>query len=152
MRHMETRQLIAKLRDSGFKVTPQRLAICEIILSSREHPTADQIYEKVKKKHPAISLATVYQTLHLLSQIGLLQEIGCSNCIARYDPNTSPHINIVCNRCGLIEDCATESMKKLWPRIIKELGFRPIGQRVDVYTYCAKCKETLGNHDSSQRT
>jgi Fur family peroxide stress response transcriptional regulator len=139
---MKNKQLINKLRGSGFKVTPQRLAICEIILSSKEHPTADQIYEKVKKRYPAISLATVYQTLHLLSRIGLLQEMGFSNCISRFDPDTSPHINIVCQKCGKIEDCRSESIKRLWAQVIKELGFKPIGQRIDIYTYCNKCART----------
>jgi len=140
--NMKTEQLIAELRKSGFKVTPQRLAICETILSSKEHPTADQVYEKVKEKYPTISLATVYQTLHLLSQIGLVQEMGFSGCISRFDPNTSPHINIICQKCGRIEDYKTESIDKLWAQIIKELGFKPIGQRIDIYTYCNKCATT----------
>jgi len=139
---MKTEQLIAKLRKSGFKVTPQRLVICEVILSSKEHPTADQVYEKVKKTHPAISLATVYQTLHLLSQIGLVQEMGFSDCVSRFDPDTSPHINIICRKCGKVEDYRAESVEKLWAQIIKELGFKPIGQRIDIYTYCDKCART----------
>ncbi|MFP3985477.1 MAG: Fur family transcriptional regulator [Candidatus Bathyarchaeia archaeon] len=139
---MKTEQLMAKLRDGGYKVTPQRLAICELILSSKEHPTADQIYKKVKKKHPTISLTTVYQTLHLLSQIGLLQEMGLSDCISRYDPDTSPHINVVCKKCGKIEDYKAKSIENLWTEIIRELGFKPIGQRMDIYTYCDKCAET----------
>jgi Fur family peroxide stress response transcriptional regulator len=139
---METEHLITKLRKSGCKVTPQRLAVCEIILSSKEHPTADQIYEKIKKKHPTISLATIYQTLHLLSQIGLLQELGFSDCISRYDPDTSPHINIVCKKCGKILDYKSESVKKLWSQIIKELRFKPIGQRIDLYTQCDQCAKT----------
>ncbi len=139
---MKTEQLIAKLRKSGFKVTPQRLVICEVILSSKEHPTADQVYEKVKKPYPAISLATVYQTLHLLSQIGLVQEMGFSNCVSRFDPDTSPHINIICQKCGKVEDYKAESIDKLWAQIIKELRFKPIGQRIDIYTYCNKCTRT----------
>jgi Fur family peroxide stress response transcriptional regulator len=139
---MKTEQLIAKLRKSGFKVTPQRLVICEVILSSKEHPTADQVYEKVKETYPAISLATVYQTLHLLSQIGLVQEMGFSDCVSRFDPDTSPHINIICQKCGKVEDYKAESIEKLWAQIIKELGFKPIGQRIDIYTYCNKCART----------
>ncbi|MEM3442428.1 MAG: transcriptional repressor [Candidatus Bathyarchaeia archaeon] len=138
---MKKEQLIAKLRKSGLKVTPQRLAICEVILSSKEHPTADQVYEKVKETHPAISLATVYQTLHLLSQIGLVQEMGFSDCVSRFDPDTSPHINIICQKCRRIEDYKAKSIDKLWTEIIKELGFKPIGQRIDVYTYCSKCAQ-----------
>jgi Fur family peroxide stress response transcriptional regulator len=136
---METEQLIAKLRGSGFKVTPQRLTICEIVLSSKEHPTADQVYGKAKKKHPTISLATVYQTLRLLSQIGLLQEMGFSDCVSRYDPDASPHINVICTKCGKIRDYKTDGVEKHWAHITRELGFKPIGQRIDVYTHCDYC-------------
>jgi len=139
---METEQLVTKLRESGFKVTPQRLAVCKIILTSKDHPTADEIYEKVKKRHPTMSLATVYQTLHLLSEIGLLQELGFSNSISRYEPDTSPHINIVCVKCGKIEDYKAESVEKLWALIVKELGFKPVGQRLDIYRCCDRCAKT----------
>jgi Fur family peroxide stress response transcriptional regulator len=139
---MKKEQLIAKLRKSGFKVTPQRLVICEVILSSKEHPTAEQVYEKVKETYPAISMATVYQTLHLLSQIGLVQEIRFSDRVFRFDPDISPHINIICKKCKKIEDYKAESIEKLWAQIIKELGLKPIGQRIDIYTYCDKCTRT----------
>lgn len=139
---MGTEQLVAKLRSSGCKVTPQRLAVYEIILSSNKHPTVDQIYEKVKKKHPTISLATVYQTLHLLTEIGLLQELGFSNCISRYDPDISPHINIVCRKCGKIQDYKTESVGRFWSQIVEELGFEPLGQRIDIYRFCDQCAKT----------
>lgn len=139
---METEQLVTKLRESGFKVTPQRLAVCKIILTSKDHPTADEIYEKVKKRHPTMSLATVYQTLHLLSEIGLLQELGFSKSISRYEPDTSPHINIVCVKCGKIEDYKAESVGRLWALIVEELGFKPVGQRLDIYRCCDRCAKT----------
>jgi Fur family peroxide stress response transcriptional regulator len=139
---MNMQQLMAQLRDSGYKVTPQRLAVCELILSSKAHPSADQIYQEVKKKHPTMSLATVYQTLHLLTEIGLLQELGFSDCISRYDPNTSPHINIVCKKCGKIRDYEAEGVQELWSRIVRGLGFEPIGQRLDIYEKCNECQES----------
>jgi len=139
---MRTQQLIAKLHDRGYKVTPQRLAICELILSSKDHPTADQIHQEVKKKHPTMSLATVYQTLHLLSEIGMLQELGFGDSISRYDPDTSPHINIICKKCGKIQDYKAESVGRLWSQIVRELGFEPIGQRLDIYRYCDRCQKS----------
>jgi len=139
---MRTQQLIAKLHETGYKVTPQRLAICELILSSKDHPTADQIHQEVKKKHPTMSLATVYQTLHLLSESGLLQELGFSDSISRYDPDTSPHINIICKKCGKIQDYKAESVGRLWSQIVRELGFEPIGQRIDIYRCCDQCQKS----------
>jgi Fur family peroxide stress response transcriptional regulator len=137
---MKDQQLIAKLREKGFKVTPQRIAICQLILSSKDHPTADQVYQVVKKKYPTLSLATVYQTLHLLTEIGLLQELDFSDRGSRYDPDTSPHINIICRNCGKIQDFEAESVRKLWSQIIRDLGFKPTGQRLDIYRYCEQCQ------------
>jgi Fur family peroxide stress response transcriptional regulator len=138
---MDEQQLIAKLRSKGYKITPQRLAICKLVLSSKNHPTADQIYEKVKKTHPAISLATVYFTLDLLGGLGLLQELGFSDRSSRYDPNTSPHINIICPKCGEICDYETVSVKKIWSQIVEEMGFKPLRQRFDVYRLCKLCSK-----------
>lgn len=139
---MNTQQLIVKLREKGFKVTPQRLAICEFILSSKEHPTTDQVYQEVKKKYPTLSLATVYQTLHLLTEIGLLQELELSDGISRYDSDTSLHINIICKNCGMIQDYEAESVKDPWSQIIQDLEFKPTGQRLDIYRYCDRCQKS----------
>ncbi|MEN2975160.1 MAG: Fur family transcriptional regulator [Candidatus Caldarchaeales archaeon] len=140
---MRREEIIEKLKKSRIKVTPQRLAICEIVFSSREHPTAYQVYEKVKKIHPSISPATVYSTLHLLSKIGLIQEMGFSNGISRFDSNISPHINLVCLNCGRIEDYRSKDFENLWAEIIREIGSRPIGQRIDLYIKCNKCTNTV---------
>ncbi|OGD56630.1 hypothetical protein A3K78_01920 [Candidatus Bathyarchaeota archaeon RBG_13_52_12] len=138
---MEKQQLITKLREKGFKVTPQRIDICRFILSSKEHPTADRVYQEMLRKHPTISIATVYQTLHLLNKIGLIEEMGSSVGISRYDPNTSPHINIICKNCGKIRDYEEESVRELWSQIITKLKVTPVGQHLEVYIYCDKCKE-----------
>jgi len=99
---MDDQQLITKLRSKGYEVTPQRLAICKLILSSKDHPSAEQIYQEVKKTYPTISLATVYITLDLLKKLGLVQELGFSDRSSRYDPNNSQHINVICPKCGKI--------------------------------------------------
>lgn len=137
---MDVEQIIAKFHEKGFKVTPQRLAICEYVLSRKDHPTTDMVYEEAKGRYPTLSLATVYQTLHLLADIGLLQELELNDGVSRYDPNTSPHINIICKNCGMVEDYEAENVRKLWSKIIQSLGFEPIGQRLDVYRYCDQCR------------
>jgi Fur family transcriptional regulator, peroxide stress response regulator len=137
---MDIEQIIAKLHEKGFKVTPQRIAICEYVLSSKDHPTTDMVYTEMKRKYPTVSLATIYQTLHLLTKIGLLQELNSNYGISRYDPKTSPHINIFCKNCGVVEDCEAEDIKRHWSKIVDSLGFEPVGQRIDVYRYCDKCR------------
>ena len=139
---MDTERIIAKFHEKGLKVTPQRLAICEYVLSSKDHPTTDMVYIEMKRKYPTVSLATVYQTLHLLTNIELLQELKVNEGISRYDPKTYSHINIICKNCGIVEDYESEDMKRLWSKIVDGLGFEPLGQRIDVYRYCDQCTES----------
>jgi Fur family peroxide stress response transcriptional regulator len=139
---MNTQQLIVKLREKGARVTPQRLAICEFVLPSKDHPTVDQIYQEVQKKYPTLSLATVYQTLHLLTEIGMLQELGFRDGISRYDPDNSPHINIVCKNCGKIQDYESESVIKFLSQITVELKRTLIGQHLEIHTYCDQCNKS----------
>ncbi len=79
--------------------------------------------------------------MHLLKELGLLQELGFSNMNSRYDPNISPHINVICPKCGYIYDYEDSKVKEMWSLIIAELGFKPIGQRLDIYRYCEKCSK-----------
>jgi len=139
---MDDQQLIKKLRSKGYKVTPQRLAICKVLLSVKGYPSADQIYQEVKKLYPTISLATVYFTLDLLKDLGLVQELGFSDRSSSYDPNISPHINIICPRCGKVYDYEAASVKKLWSQIVAETSVMPLRQRLGIYTFCDKCSKT----------
>jgi Fur family peroxide stress response transcriptional regulator len=138
---VRNKQLISKLREKGFRVTPQRLAICEFALSSKEHPTVDKVYQSVRKEYPTLSLATVYQTLHMLVAMGMLQELGFGDGISRYDPNNFPHINIVCKNCGKIQDYESESVREFLSQISVELNRKLVGQHLEIYTYCDQCKK-----------
>jgi len=142
---MNTEQLITKLRKNGHKVTPQRIAICEEVLSSNEHPTAEVIFEKVSKRYPAISMTTVYHTLELLQKLKLVQEIRFDNRVTRYDSNTSVHVNIICQNCGKISDYESDVIQKQWNRIVSEIGVDPVGQRLDAYVICEECKGQLSH-------
>ena len=134
-------QLISILRDSGHKVTPQRLAICNFVLSSRDHPTAEQIHSEVLKKHPTISLNTIYQTMDMLKKLNLVHELNQNSDASRFDPNTSIHINVICRNCDKIRDFESENIKKLWSQIVREIDSSPVGQRLDVYVICDDCKK-----------
>ena len=69
---MKQDELVSFLKEKGYRITPQRLAICEEVLSSKTHPSAEQIYGKILKKHPSISLTTVYHTLDMLKELKLI--------------------------------------------------------------------------------
>jgi len=137
---LDTQDLIYFFREKGLKVTSQRLAICTFILSRKDHPTAELIYQKLRNEYPTISLGTIYKTLHLLHELGLIQELGFNEGSVRYDPDMELHVNMVCSKCGKISDYKAENVEKLWGAIISDLGFKPKGQRIDIYYECDNCK------------
>ena len=138
---MKKEQLISMLRKNGHKVTPQRLAICEEVLLSKEHPTAEMIFEKVSQQHPGLSMTTVYHTLDMLKKLELIHEIRLDSRSSRFDPNTSVHVNIICQKCGKISDYQSDEIQRQWNRIVSEIKVRPIGQRLDAYVICEECEE-----------
>ncbi len=92
------------LRSSGLKVTPQRLEIFREAARSEDHPDVEAIYRGVRKRVPTISLDTVYRTLRVFLDHGLLVSRGTDEDRLRLDANTRPHHHYVCRRCGLTRD------------------------------------------------
>jgi Fur family peroxide stress response transcriptional regulator len=136
---MESTQHIEILRQAGLRPTPQRLAIvAEVLL--RHHPTVAEVYDSVRREFPTIGLATVYNTLRSMTERGLVRELPFNNA-TRFDVNLTPHANLVCTRCGAIEDseACNDLLVHLQQRIAGTAGFAPESQRVDVYGVCAKC-------------
>ena len=137
---MDDQELSALFRKKRYKATTQRLAISKLVLSRKDHPSADQIYQDLKNEYPTISLTTIYNTLRILVDIGLLQELGFNDSSTRYDPDMELHINLVCSKCGKIKDYKAENVTKLWNTILSNLRLNPIGQRIDIYYECEDCK------------
>jgi Fur family peroxide stress response transcriptional regulator len=137
--HKSDASIIDILRKKGYKATPQRIAICRFALRSRDHPTAQRIYEEVRKVHPTVSLATVYKTLQILTEHRLIQELDFPEGQARFDSYVEPHINLVCLRCGRIQDLDDPSAREMVARITAKAEFTRTGQRLDIYGICRTC-------------
>ena len=131
--------IIDALRKKGYKATSQRIAICQLVLSSREHPTAKRIYQDVKRLHPTVSLATVYKTMQVLGELGVVQELAFTQGEARFDSNVSPHVNAVCLQCGKVSDVNDQAIRKDVTKAASRIKFTVTGQRFDVYGVCEKC-------------
>lgn len=132
--------LVARLKLLGIRLTPQRLAIAEVVVNSADHPTVREIFERVRDFFPYVTLATVYSTLSLLQQAGIVRELPFPKQ-SRYDANLSPHANLVCLSCGAVVDAAVgqESVAKLERVIGQSADFRIASQRVDFYGHCEGC-------------
>ena len=137
---MESREnIIDAFRRNGFRATPQRIVIAQAVLNSRDHPTAEQVFETVIRTYPSISLSTVYNTLNTMRDLNMVQELAYGNN-HRYDPNTGIHVNLFCQNCGDITDVENKTIEKEVDEISKRRRFSIIGHRFDVYGICGKCK------------
>jgi Fe2+ or Zn2+ uptake regulation protein len=132
-------KLMTSLREKGYKMTPQRLEIIRILSRDTSHPGALDILQKVREKAPQISMSTVYYTLDMLKREGLIGELEFYNKDNRYDINVADHINLICRRCGKIEDFM-EALPFSYKMIEEHTGFRPEGMRFEYYGYCRECR------------
>ena len=95
---------ISALRDKGLRPTKQRACVYGVILDKRDHPTADDIYNRVKRRLPGTSFATVYNCLQTLVGCGLVRQVNMDRSPTRYCPNLTPHAHFRCTQSGKIYD------------------------------------------------
>lgn len=98
--------MLAHVRAAGLKLTPQRMAIVRELAFDPTHPTAQELFERLRRTLPTMSFATVYNTLDTLASAGLCAALSLSPGPARFDANMEPHHHAVCDRCGLVRDVA----------------------------------------------
>lgn len=128
------------LRNNGYKVTPQRLAVYEAIDHNMTHPNAEAIYKKLQPKYPSMSLATVYKTMEIFAKIGVVQVLQCEEDAHRYDYNTSPHAHIRCVRCNRVMDVNVDQ-KTLAANAADQTGFKVDSVNVSFTGLCKDCQK-----------
>jgi Fur family peroxide stress response transcriptional regulator len=131
--------VVAKLRSAGYRITPQRLAIVKILIDSAEHPSVEQIYRRVRKDFPTTSLATVYNTLERLKEMGEVLELAFSGG-SRYDglnPHSHPHLR--CTVCGAIEDLDID-LGLTAEKVAARRGYADVQHRLEFYGVCPRCR------------
>lgn len=95
------------------KRSKQRDAILEVLQGTKAHPTADVIYEEVRKKIPNISLGTVYRNLAKLSDDNIIIKLGAGTGVEHFDGTPTPHYHVMCTQCGAIVDIEAEPLNEL---------------------------------------
>lgn len=128
------------LTEQGYRVTPQRLAIYEALVNSKEHPSAEELYSEVKVRYPMISPATVYNTLQLLVRLGLATELGFHG-ETRYDGNPDVHANILCLECQRIFDVDLDGLEELKESLAARSDFILLGERHEFFGICPDCRK-----------
>ena len=144
MKHIPSSEKVKKkfingLKEKGYRLTFPRLAIIDLLSKEMTHPGALEILEKVRDKAPQISMSTVYYTLDILKKEGLIRELEFYDRENRYDVNVSNHLNLICMKCGKIEDF-NEDLPVSAQKVEKETGFIPFQMRFEYYGYCKKCR------------
>jgi Fur family peroxide stress response transcriptional regulator len=135
-------QLALKLKDRGYRMTPQRAALLRLISASEGHPSAMRLYEQIKAQFPTTSLATVYKTLTLLKELGEVLELGFSDDDNRYDGSRPyPHPHLICVRCHKITDPEMRRMDDLTEEIAAASGYEILSHRLDFYGLCPECRQ-----------
>jgi Fur family peroxide stress response transcriptional regulator len=128
------------MNDIGIRMTPQRIAVLEFLKGNKEHPSADDIYKKVKERYPTISVATVYNTLEALKRTGKVIELKIDPSRKRYDPDTRQHHHMICQKCKRISDIHIDIPIDLPDDQIDD--FDIMNNHVEFYGLCKKCKNS----------
>ncbi len=133
-------QVVDLLKPLGIRLTPQRLAIAEVVINSADHPTVREIFERVRAFFPYVTIATVYSTLATLEQSGIVRELPFQKH-SRYDANLEPHANLVCIGCDSVIDAevSLDLVAELEHQVTAESQFQVSSQRVDFYGWCSGC-------------
>ena len=132
-------EVCAKLRTEGRRVTPQRRAIVQVLLEDGAHLTADQVLKSARCELPDISPATVYNTLHELAALGIVQELDLGLGLEErlYDIDTGEHDHLVCLSCGRVEDVPRRN--GVASSIREDHDFDIVDRRVIYLGYCPDC-------------
>src|ERR1051325_11089197 len=124
-----------RLATSGFRFTPQRQQVYEVLLEDRDHPTAEEVFIRAKQKMPQISMATVYNCLTALVKCGVVRQVSLERGAARFCPNMREHCHFYCDNCQRVFDIDLESEAGIsLPR-----GFRAHHYDIGIHAECPSC-------------
>lgn len=127
-------------QENGIAVTHQRQVLYEVMKGMHGHPSPEEVYAKVKKKIPAISLATVYKNIHLFVESGVFREVSMHHGSVRVEMNREAHHHMVCSKCKAITDIGEEELGLVAKRNKLPGGFLVERYAVDVIGVCARCQ------------
>ena len=123
----------------------QRDMIYNYMLETKEHPSAEMIYEDLKKIEPNLSLGTVYRNLKLLEELGMVRKVTNVNNVERYDAMTYDHIHFVCDECGSVFDLPNFNNEVIKEKFSNEVGGEINWVNIILGGKCKHCREKLKN-------
>jgi len=134
--------IVSKLSNQGYRLTPQRMMILSAIENSDDHISAEEIYVQVVAKYPHVNISTVYRTLELLKGLGLVTETDLGEGRVRYHPaDKGQHHHLVCQECGAIIDLDESVLSSLKSALLREYEFRADLRHLAIFGKCANCRK-----------
>ena len=135
-------EMIAMLRERNFRLTPQRVELVRLIAASEGHPSAAQLYERIRAKFPTMSQATVYKTLGLLKETNQVFEVNLRD-ESHYDGNRPhPHPHLVCTQCNKIVDGDLDIDRASISKLEETSGYQIVRSQIVFYGLCADCRQS----------
>ena len=128
------------VKERGMRETRQRAVILEALRQTKTHPTADQLFRRVRRRLPRISLGTVYRNLELLCQRGDILKLDVGGGQRRFDADTSSHHHIRCSECGRINDVDGSAPAGFERRFSDDVGYEVTGHRIELIGVCPDCR------------
>lgn len=138
---LSNQELTTILRSNGYKVTPQRLAVYEVLANTKSHPSAEMLYNELRPKYPSMSFATVYKTVEILNKINAIQILNTGEDSFRYDADISDHHHVQCTCCGKVEDLFNVDYSGIMAQAEKESGYKLSGHQFYFYGVCENCRK-----------
>ena len=127
------------------RMTNQREIILEELQKSKEHLSADELYERIKKRMPRISLATVYRNLEMLSKAGIISKLEISGRLKRFDYDTKQHNHIHCVSCNRIDNIDIKMKNIQYSSLSNVDGYTITGCRLEISGLCPDCQKKTAN-------
>lgn len=143
-------EFVARCRNRGIAVTPQRIAVIQALLASENHPSTDEICAAVRRKHPHVSLATVHRILNEFCEVGEARKVTLLHDVARYDGNVEPHHHVVCVRCKRVHDIEMPEVEKLLEGTPSLGQFTLLRCSLEIEALCKRC-QIAGKRERAER-
>ena len=132
---------IEALQKKGYRLTPQRIMVVDALHSVDSHISAEEIFAKLKEKYPYANISTVYRTLELLKELGLVAEIEIGDGIARYHTREhSKHHHLICNKCGRTTELPEADLQPLAESLLANHKFKADVRHLAIFGLCSKCQ------------
>jgi Fur family ferric uptake transcriptional regulator/Fur family peroxide stress response transcriptional regulator len=122
-----------------YRMTKQKRVILEVLKDTKSHPTADWVYEKVRRKIPNISLGTVYRNLNILKSQGEILELSYGKGYSRYDGTPENHYHFTCESCAKVFDVDCPVAGELEDAVTATMGYKVRSHRLEFYGVCKDC-------------